>query len=152
MTQVLSTVGDARHGQPRRVETREAPTWFNSDSVALLHKALAKAAETEQEISLPSSEHYQMKNFEAYVTDRGDRDIVIQFIAPKCKTFEDVLPEIVEGHFGTTEGFKLHVEPQITSFGLLLEGVRSRPAFSRTHTVDNFLAFVDQTLSILKEA
>ena len=152
MTQLLSTVGTARQGQPRQVETKAAPAWFDSGSVELLHRALSKASEGEQEISVPAMQHYQLKNFEAYVTERGSRDLVIQFVAPKCRTFEEILPEVVEGHFGTTEGFKLHSEPQIKSFGLLLEGVRGRPIFSYDHSVTNFLNLVDQTLSILREA
>ena len=152
MTQLLSTVGNAQRGMERQVVRKEAPAWFDQSSVALLHKALSHAAQEEQEIAVPETTHVVMKNFEAYVTNKGDRDIVIQFVSPKCKTFEDVLPEVVESHFGTTDGFRLHVEPLIKSFGLLMEGVRGRPMFSYDHTVTNFLALVDQTLSILREA
>lgn len=152
MSELLSTVGNAQRGQARQVATKGAPAWFNSDSVSLLHRALSTAASTEQEISVPQSEYHQMKNFEAYVTERGDRDLVVQFVAPKCKDFSEVLPEIVDGHFGTTEGFKLHVEPEIKSYGLLMEGVRGKPSFSPEHVITNFLAFADQTLSILREA
>jgi len=152
MSELLSTVGNAQRGQERQVATKSAPAWFNADSVSLLHRALSRAAEAEQEISLPSSQHHQMKNFEAYVTDRGEKDLVVQFVSPKYKHFQEVLPEIVEGHFGTTEGFKLHVEPEIKSYGLLMEGIRGRPSFSPEHVITNFLAFADQTLSILREA
>ena len=152
MTSLLSTVGNASRGQARQTQKVSAPSWFNQESVDLLQRALSKAASEEQEIVLPVTEHYQFANFEAYVTQRGDKDIVVQFVSPKYRPFEDVLPEVVESHFGTTDGFKLHVEPAIQSFGLLMEGIRGRPSYSHEHVVDNFLNLVDKTLSILREA
>lgn len=134
---IQTAVGEHHRGQARQTREAPEPSWYNP---ALLAKALS--AKPPGPLAAVTSEHLEFPEFEVYATERGERDVVLQFLEVKVPKFEELIAEAIEAHFGTTEGFSLHQEESIKSYGLLMSGVRGRPGFSHKIYVSDLLALL----------
>lgn len=137
-TMLREATGQHVRGRERRVVQKPAPTWYDPRS---LHKALA--APVRSQLEPVKSDHREMEHFEVYVTERGESDIVLQFLSVKVPDFATFLAEAVQIHFGTTEGFSLDQNAELKTFGLLMRRVRANPAFNEAYFVDEFLQLLE---------
>lgn len=132
--QIQVSVGTHRVGQPRRTTSAPAPGWLDPSRLA---KALVSAENST--VAPIESTHYDFPEFEVYATNRGPSDLVLQFLEVKIPDFEEFLTEAVDVHFGSADAFALHHDSSLKTYGLLMRGVRSNPAFSTKRYVEEFL-------------
>lgn len=77
------------------------------------------------------------------------KDVLFHFFLKKpCKTFDVLLGEVVEAHFGNTNGFSAVYTPEVDSWGLKAEGLQQRSLYSLKAHVEDFLMLVDRTLEL----
>lgn len=132
--QIQTAVGPHRRGQERQTRPAPAPAWLDPSKLA---RALVSAKN--DQVAPVEAEHHAFPEFEVYATNRGEHDLVLQFLEVKIPAFEDFLENAVEVHFGSTEVFALHHDPTVQTYGLLMRNVRANPAFSQQFYVADFL-------------
>lgn len=93
---------------------------------------------------------FEGNNFEAVAVIKQDNNVIFQFFKTKRKDFRDILAEVVESHFGSTDDFAVAYEKELHSYSLLGKQLQSLPTFSNDTHVDQFFSLLDNTIEELK--
>jgi len=79
---------------------------------------------------------------------RRNSDVILHLYPHRSvPDFERLVAEVVESHFGTTEGFCLDRVPELRSWALLMYRVADKPLFRPEFYVEQFLELLDAVLS-----
>lgn len=132
--QVQKAVGEHHRGQTRQTRMADAPEWLDP---AKLARALVSAQK--DHVAPLETEHYVFPQFQVYATNRGEHDLVLQFLDVQIPNFPDFLDAAVDTHFGSTADFALHNDAVVQTYGLLMRNVRANPAFTHQFFVTDFL-------------
>ena len=90
------------------------------------------------------------ENLNADVVLPGDTDVIFHFFLRRAQPdFDTFLGEIVESHFGSTDNFAVAFTPEVDSWGLKAQGLRSLPLYSVKSHIEDFLRLVDASLGLL---
>ena len=89
---------------------------------------------------------YRGENFKAEIVSKGD-DLIYQFFGVKHDDFRNLLSEIIESHFGSTDKFSAAYVPELKSLGVRAKGVAGSSFFNYDHYTSGFLGLVDRVLS-----
>ena len=113
-----------------------------------LHSSPPKLAGTSlgqksQSAPLPTL-HPKTTRYECHII-RKPGDVIVFQLTGITKEFESTLERLVEDHFGTTDGFSVHYEPGIHTFGLRADNLVGRPGMTVGHIV-KFAHVVDAAL------
>ena len=100
-------------------------------------------------IKLPNSIELALNNFDCVVIDGKGSDNIFQFFKVKRKDFNDIVAEVIEDYFGTTNGFAIEYVRELSMYGLLAKDQRDTPLYNREFHVDSFLKLLDATMSEL---
>lgn len=125
----------------------DRPTWADDPMLA----NLAKQIKTTKVPSLTTYPRmcFAGECFRADVVLPGERDVIFQFLlAKQLKTFDALLAEAIEAHFGTTKDFFVEWTPEVESWGLKARGLRERPLYSQKVHIEDFLSLVDRALEL----
>jgi len=133
---------------PRRPKTdltkKRKPDWAFDPALMLSKEDVEKFNSTE--FSTAPRFGYDGKNFEAVIVYRGDGDIIYQLFKVRHGDFRQLLAEVVEAHFSSTDDFAVDFMKEVLSWGLIARGVRTRPLFNEQHYTGKFLDLLDQVL------
>jgi hypothetical protein len=99
----------------------------------------------EVRFSVPERAFYEGKKFRAEIVSRGD-DLIYQFFNVRHPDFRTLLAEIIEAHFGKTDGFSAAFVPELESLGVRAKGVCDNPFFDYSFYTEKFLDLVDRCL------
>lgn len=90
---------------------------------------------------------FEGTKLQADVVLRGRGDVIFHFHDVRRSDFRDLLAEVVEEHFGTTDSFYFDDVPELEkTFGLLAKGVRNHPLYNQKHFIEDFLHLLDAVL------
>ena len=121
------------------------PEWA-SDPKLILTREKAAEFEKAQLVAHPRMK-YVGETFEVDVVLPGDKDVIFHFfLNSPLPDFDLLLAECVESHFGSTDTFSVAYTPEVSSWGLKAEGLRTLPLYSAKSHVEAFLKLVDDSL------
>ena len=103
-------------------------------------------------LRIPDNEDIEKSNFSCIVVDGKGYDTIFQFFNVKSSDFDEVIAEVIEDHFGDTEGFAIEYVDEMDMFGLLAKDLKDNPMFSRDFHIYDFLDLLDSTITELNEA
>ena len=98
----------------------------------------------------PEHEDLSFDNFNCIVVDGKGTDIIFQFFNTETKDFEEICAEVIDDHFGDTEGFAIEYVPEMEMYGLLYKDAKDNPLFSRDFHVYDFLDILSKTITELQ--
>ena len=125
------------------------PDWA-ADPKLMLTKEKAEAFSRTQLVAHPRMK-FVGEHFEVDVVLPGEADVIFHFFLHKKQDdFDTFLAEVVDNHFGSTDGFSVAYTPEVDSWGLKAEGLRKRPLYSIKSYVESFLQLVDDALGFLQ--
>jgi len=93
---------------------------------------------------------FEGTNFEAVAVLKKDTNVIFQFFKTKRKDFRDILAEVVESHFGSTDDFAVAYEKELHSYSLLGKQLQALPMFSKDSHINQFFSLLDYTIEELK--
>jgi len=99
-------------------------------------------------VSFPTRGEYKGKNFRAEIVLK-DEDIIYQLFDFRVKDMRNLMAEVIESHFGSTESFRAAEIPELDSLGIIAKKVRSYPLFNFKHYTEDFLSLTDKVLGEL---
>ena len=102
-------------------------------------------------LTIPDNEDINKSNFSCIVVDGKGYDTIFQFFSVKSEDFEEIIAEVIEEHFGDTEGFAIEFVGEMDMFGLLAKDLRDNPMFSKDFHIYEFLDLLDSTITELNE-
>ena len=102
---------------------------------------------TSHKLEAPKHEDIKRDNFQCIVVDGKGDDLIFQFFSIKISSFNALIAEIIEDHFGSTDGFAIEYVPEMGMYGLLAKDLKSNPLFSKEAHVIRFLDLVDKTVT-----
>lgn len=80
-----------------------------------------------------------------------DPDVVYHINAKRFPTgFRDLLAEVIEAHFGSTESFAVDYVPEMSSYALIGRGLLARPIVDRDHLTTHFARLLDAAVHVLR--
>jgi len=88
---------------------------------------------------------FRGENFRAEIVAKGD-DLIYQFFDVRNDDFRNLLAEVIEAHFGSTDKFSASYIPEVKSMGVHANGVVGSPFFNYDHYTKDFLELVDTVL------
>lgn len=98
-------------------------------------------------IQPPERAEFKGKKLSAQIVKKGD-DVIFQLFMPRFpKFFPALLAETVEGHFGSTDDFKLDHVAELNSYALLAKGILARPTVRVDYVTTEFLNLLDEVLN-----
>lgn len=102
-------------------------------------------------LQTPQHEDISTDNFECIVVDGKGDDIIFQFFGIKTEEFDEIIAEVIEEYFGTTEGFAIEYIPEMSMYGLLYKDAKANPLFSKEFHVHDFLDLLSNTITELQK-
>mgnify|MGYP001208656263 CR=1 FL=1 len=102
------------------------------------------------QFSIEPRRSFEGNNFEAMAVLKKDNNIIFQFFNAKRKDFRDILAEVIEDYFGSTDNFAVAYEKELQSYSLLGKELQSFPMFSTDTHIDKFFSLLDNTIEELK--
>lgn len=98
-------------------------------------------------LEIPRHEEIQRDNFQCIVVDGKGDDLIFQFFEVTIKPFSDIVAEVIEDHFGSTDKFAIEYVAELKMYGLLAKDLKSNPLFSKETHIVKFLDLVDKTIT-----
>ena len=102
-------------------------------------------------LQAPEHETVEKDHFTCIVVDGKGDDLIFQFFNVKIDDFEEVIAEVIEEHFGNTNGFAIEYVSELKMYGLLYKDAKDTPLFSRDFHVHAFLDILDSTITELQK-
>jgi len=99
------------------------------------------------ELQTPEHEDLDYDNFNCLVVDGKGDDIIFQFFKVQVDEFEEITAEVIEEHYGDTDGFAIEFVPELKMYGLLYKDAKSNPLFSKEFHVYDFLELLSNTIT-----
>jgi hypothetical protein len=133
-----------------KISTEKRPNWASDPKLVLSKEDVEKF--NKAELGIPPRLQFEGKVLKADIVFRKDSDIIFHFQGIRNKDFRQILAEVLDAHFGSTDAFKFDPVPELPdTFGLLAKGVRLNPLFSLKFYVEDFLWLLDRTLVELRK-
>ena len=101
-------------------------------------------------LAAPENETVAKDNFNCLVVAGKGLDNIFQFFEVKIDDFEELIAEVIEDHFGDTEGFAIEYVPELKMYGLLAKDQRDNPMYSRDFHIYDFLDLLSNTITELQ--
>lgn len=102
------------------------------------------------QLEAPEHEEVEATNFRCIVVEGKGFDTIFQFFNANFEDFEEVAAEVVEDHYGNTDGFAIEFVKELNMHGLLAKDLRDNPLFSKEHHIYDFIELLDSTLTVIK--
>ena len=107
--------------------------------------------ESQFHLQTPEHEEIDLANFNCIVVDGKGHDLIFQIFEVKIDDFEELIAEVIEEHFGATEGFAIEYVPEMSMYGLLYKDARTDALFNKEFHVYEFLDLVSNTITELQK-
>ena len=95
----------------------------------------------------PTYEEHTASHFSCTVVDGKGHDLIYQFFKVEEKNFTDILAEVIDDFFGSTDNFAVEFVPELDSYALLAKNIKDNPLFTRERSVRAFLSLLNETIS-----
>jgi len=119
----------------------------SNDIAKMLDHFIKETAKTaEISIRVPEYSEFQGKRLFCRMVRKGD-DVIFQLFDKFPPNFEALLAEVVESHFGATEGFKIDHVKELGSYALLGKDLLARPTVNMAYVTTGFLTLLDDVLN-----
>lgn len=105
------------------------------------------AEKTPFQLAMPEHEEITHNNFTCIVVDGKGSDLIFQFFSVKVQDFENIIAEVIEDHFGSTDNFAIEYVTELSMFGLLYKDAKAHPLFSKEFHIYKFLSLLDDTIT-----
>lgn len=101
-------------------------------------------------LAVPENETIEKDNFTCLVVAGKGLDNIFQFFNVTVNDFEELVAEVIDDHFGYTEGFAIEYVPELKMYGLLAKDLRDNPMYSKDFHIYHFLDLLSNTITELQ--